>query len=152
MKKNTLKLLLLIVPIITQSCGLLGDEDDFSCDKNAPYKRGGKDVCANAIVREYKQNIDDPSEFMKIGFVSGTGSFDVTLNTTEIEMDTYNYPGEVNLWFAQINKGGSGTLTITNIDRANKTISGEYNLTAEGASNFQAYQYEVVGTFTALPF
>lgn len=135
-----------------QSC-LLTEEDSFACEKNAPVKVNGVDKCAFAVGDNYNQDTSTPQERIIIKFSYGGGNFQIYLGTTEIkEGITYQYPGDASLSFPELNKGGSGTLTITAFDRTARTISGEFNMTAEGAANYATYDYKVSGNFNEASF
>lgn len=47
---------------------------------------------------------------------------------------------------------GSGTMLITAFNRTARTISGEFNITTEGAANYTAYDYEISGNFNEASF
>lgn len=142
----------LFVMSLFQSC-LLTEEDSFVCEKNAPIKVNNADKCAFAVGDNYNQDTTIPSERIVIKFSYSGGNFQIYLNALEIKPgETYWYPGEASLSFPELNKGGSGRLLITAFDRTARTISGEFNMTAEGAANYTAYDYEVSGTFNEVSF
>lgn len=152
MKKTKISLNLILVLTLLSSCDLTNGEVEKICDKNAPIVLNKEDKCANAIGIAYTVESDTPSEQITIRFVFGTGNFQIGLNTTSITNNTYYYPGDVDFSFPELNKGGSGTLTISHIDRDERKISGNFNLSAEGAANYTAYNYEVSGSFTNVGF
>ena len=152
MRKLVIFTSIIIFTGLLQSC-LLTQEDAFVCEKNAPVKVNGVDKCAFAVGKFYRFDSTTPNEQLSIAFSYSGGSFQVNLHTSELEEGvTYNYPGDADLSFPELNKGGSGILTITVFDRTARTISGEFNMTAEGAANFTAYNYEVSGTFSEASF
>lgn len=141
--------------LILNSCDLVKSEDEtFQCEKNAPIQVSGADKCAFAHITKHQIGISNNSEHMEISFGYGTGNFkiDMTITSGRITTKTYTYPGEVSLWFPEINKSGSGTVTITSFDTVNGTISGQFDLKAEGASNYQAYTYQLNGMFNQVRF
>jgi len=147
--------ILLLLPIVSlQSCDLLlGEEDEFTCDKNAPVKVNDDDKCAFAVGKNYSYNTNTTYEVLTIAFSYGGGSLDINMHTNNIQEGiTYNYPGDLDLSFAQLNKGGSGTVLITSYDRTTGTISGQFDLSAEAAANYTAYNYTVSGKFTDVSF
>lgn len=156
-KINTMKKALVLLAFsfsFMQSCNLLfGEEDEFTCDKNAPVKVNDVDKCAFAVGKDYSYNANTTYEQLTIAITYGGGSFEINIHTNDIkEGITYSYPGDVDLSFAELNKGGSGTVLITSYDRTARSISGQFNLSAEGAANYTAYEYNVSGRFTDVSF
>jgi hypothetical protein len=138
--------------LILTSCDLLKSEDEtFQCEKNATITSGTEDICTTAVIRRYVH--DATSANMNIAFVGG---INIELNihpiNGKIETKTYHYPSDVDLWFPAINKGKSGTLTVTTFDTVNNLISGTFNFEAEGASNYQAYDFHSEGFFNKVRF
>ena len=152
MKKVTITLNIILLMTLISSCELTKENVENICEKNAPITLNGQAKCTNAIGISYSQDSGIPSEQITIRFVFGTGSFQIGLHTSYITNNTYTYPGEVDFSFPELNKGGSGTLTISHIDRAERKISGSFNLSAEGATNYTAYNYEVSGSFKDVSF
>lgn len=151
-----MKYLYIVVSVfILSSCDILVSEDDtFQCEKNAPIILGEKDICANAGVFSQSWNSNTNSESMGLTFVWGAGSFNIYFKTNSGRLDAgkYLYPGEVTLGISNLNKHGSGEVTITSNDTVNRIISGRFNLQAEAASNFQAHNYQVEGVFNKVRY
>jgi len=142
----------MLILFFVSSCDLTNGEVENICGKNAPIVLNNEDKCANAIGIDYRLESGTSSEQITIRFVFGTGNFQIGLNTTSITNKTYSYPGEVDFSFPELNKGGSGTLTITLFDRAERKISGHFDLSAEAAANYTAYNYVVSGSFSNVGF
>ena len=151
MKNFLLSIQLMLFLVLLQSCDLTND-DVPACDKNAPISLNESDRCANAIALSYSNDPQLPKEQITLKFVFGGGTFQIGLNTSSITTTTYSYPGDVDFSFPELNKGGSGTVTITKIDREERKISGSFNLSAEAAANYTAYDYRVSGSFTDVSF
>ena len=138
--------------LILSSCDLIKSEDEtFQCEKNATITSGSDQSCVTAVVKKYTKDPNHP--YMTIGFI-GSANIELNLHPTNgiIETKTYHYPKDVDLWFPTINKGKSGILTITTFDTVNNLISGTFNFDAEGASNYQAYDFHSEGFFNNVRF
>jgi len=148
-----MKYIYILLPLLLLgSCDLLQSEDEgFQCEKNAPIQVSGQDRCANAIGRNHRIGAYHSYEKLDLQF-NGDFTIHMQTDTGRITTKKYDYPGEVSLWFQEINKGGSGYVTITTFDTINRIISGRFDLTAEGAHNYQAYDYHVTGTFNKVRF
>ncbi|MGB0391101.1 MAG: hypothetical protein ACPGRC_07005 [Salibacteraceae bacterium] len=137
------------------SCDLIKSEDEtFTCEKNAPIVVGEKDICARAIGKDHSWSSQANTESLKISIIYGSGSFDLTLNTDQgrIQPGKYLYPGEVSFWVYNLNKTGSGHITVSSIDTVNRVISGSFDIEAEVANNFQASQFLSNGYFNKVSY
>jgi len=113
----------------------------------------GKNECCFGRGTFYVYQKDIPLERIAIEFSYGAGSFNLGLEADEfVAGREYSYPGEASLNFPGFNKGGTGSLTIDAFDRENRTISGHFDMTAEGESNYSTYDYKVKGSFTDVGF
>lgn len=130
------------------SCSsLLGDDDEFSCDKNATIKINDTEHCAGAgsLVKSGR---------LQIGFSYATGGLDLLINEADLKENvTYTYAkGEVSIWFNNLNKINSGLFLITNLDEVNRTMSGQFDFNAESNNNSQAFNYVVSAKFTDVSY
>jgi hypothetical protein len=148
--KITKQILFVFTLIITfTSCeSLLGsDDDDFSCEKNAPVILNNEEICAGAGSKI------EAGKF-KISFGYATGGFEITIDVDDFKQDVnYTYAnGEVSVWFNNLNKVNSGILLITKLDEVNRVMSGQFNFDAESNNNSQAFPYILGGKFNDVSY
>ena len=131
------------------SCDLTNQQDETQCDKNAMVD----DECATAVVDQYKHNPGYANMVIRLSY-SGGSVIKISIHPTNgvIEAKKYNYYLETDLWFAAINQGKSGSVTITTFDTVNNLISGKFDFDAEGVSNSQTYDFHADGYFNKVKF
>lgn len=145
------KIILLVFLASLASTFSCDQEDPFVCDKNAVVNRVEPE-CAFARVERYSGTEADGESF-EIGLSWSTGGLDLFLNTSPgVTERRYTKQDGASFWFNQLNRLDAANITITKIDRENRTISGIFDVAAEGNSNSQAYDYTASGSFTDVPF
>ncbi|MFK7953855.1 MAG: hypothetical protein AB8B73_13500 [Ekhidna sp.] len=122
-------------------------EEPFACEKNAIVNRSEKECAFARIERTSGQDPNITSFEMGIGWSTGGLEISVT-SDVPLEEKTYTREEGAGFWFNQLNRLDALSITITQIDKENQTISGSFSVEAEGNSNSQAYTYTASGTFT----
>ena len=143
--------LAVLVGLLFTGCELLGsEEEELDCgDKNAVATIGVNEDTRCATARAEIRSYGTADERMIIGIKWNTGAVDLILNPGEqITAKTYTMDSGSSFWHVNYNRGDAAMIEITEIDRENNTISGNYSVAGEGNSNYQAYDYKNRGTFT----
>ncbi len=152
MKLHHVVLFAAIIGLFATSCK---KEPEFECTKNAPVAILGKQYCAFAKVKRYvapDTTIGAPEQ-INIGINYG-GFFSIGIVTSEIIAgETYTSPGsytnKADLQYEDYYTAGDGYIRVTKMDRANRLISGEFDLSA---SNAEKAVIQINGSFTDVPY
>lgn len=146
---KNLSLLSLFVAI----AGMLSCEQEgpFVCEKNAVVNIGEPE-CAFARVERTSGLAPDITS-IELGLSWSSGGLDLSITSdTPLEEETYTLQDGASFWFNQLNRRDAVTIIITKIDKENNTISGTFDVVAEGNSNSQAYNYIASGSFTDVSY
>ena len=143
--------LAVLISLIFTGCELLGsEEEELDCgDKNAVATIGvNEDTrCANAQAEARGYGTDN--EQITIGVKWNTGAVDLILNPGEkVTAKTYTMDNGGGFWHVTHTRTDAVMIEITEIDRENNTISGNYSVAGTGYSDYQGYDYKNSGRFT----
>lgn len=137
-------------------CLLKQEEDPFVCDKNAVVKQDGEQKCAFARVTQYSvSESGNVHERIIIGISWSTSNLQLGLELNDRMMQagasyvegqgaTFGFPG--------LNKLTSARISISQIDREAKTVSGSFMVEGEGGPIYDPYSYKAEGHFDAVSF
>lgn len=149
MKTLITKLSLLLFLSTSISCE---KEEPFICEKNAVVNSGGQQCAFARMERTSGQTPDITAFEMGISWSTGGLDISITSDTPLEEGKSYTLQDGASFWFNQLNRRDAAFISISELDKENRTISGDFTVEAEGNSNSQAYDYKTSGTFTKVSF
>lgn len=145
-----------------------GQEEDFSCDRNAPVEIQREKVCAHASTEYYRHYVDFQTHFeieeISLFVTYSTGNFRLRVTIATENGDgsnlrelikvgqEYTYQNnEGRIIFPGINQTFSGKIIFSSFDRINKRATGTFDFSVESSANPSA-PFPMSGRFLDVSF
>ncbi len=133
---------------------MLGDEEGFFCDDNAPIIVNGKNECAFVIVTKHRVSTDiDPTAYeifeMSLKYSGLNISTGLALDEQVIVGKVYTSP---NSYFGNNTISGTTEMTFTKLDRNKRQLSLSFVFTGKSTYNGTSKDYNVSGIFTDVSY
>lgn len=140
--KSVIYMLLLLTIVSCEK-----DEPKFSCNSNTLSVVNGAQECGTSKIMGYSGGTDH-EEFR----IQVAGGFEIRLMNLNGLFEDGKTCTPYELYKTELNKHLENTVTITKIDRTNKTFTANFHFRNELVYNYQVFQQEVKGTMTELSY
>jgi len=147
MKQVIIPGITLLLLTATQSC-VLTEEPVIDCDKNAPLVVNGEDQCGHVFVdlhsesMQFDENIHERFIF-HLSYSGVTRGLGISVQDKKVEENETYFSDS---YFSGEGITGDVSITVTKLDRQNRTISVEYDFAGKWFNENNSTNYDQTAT------